>query len=218
MSDIMSKYKWDLCELRNNIDTLKKLYEIENNENRKNLIIEYIEVYKNMINIFSENKNINNNLLDDSLQYDSINNLIEEQIISYNNNDLGVLNMVLQSYLPFREIYSSNYQLYEVPIFNTNEEVVELTNDFFIKMLPNNIIRDFKKLLMSKNMINFNTVKRNSCYSGITVIDPILEKKYVYVSRINQLIDLVTLPHELFHCLFNDFNTHLVTNYNMYYL
>ena len=51
----------------------------------------------------------------------------------------------------------------------------------------------------------------------MTYIDYILKKKYVLLLRSNTVYDLITLPHELFHVLFNDFDHYLTFHNQIYY-
>jgi len=214
----MKKYKWDLYRIRNNIEILQNLYNNETDAEKQIIISEFIEMYKNMISLISKNKSSNNELLNDCLSYDSMIDLIEEQINSYQINDINIINMILKSYLPFREVYNGDYILKNPTIISTNEDLVNVANDFFIKMTPNNISKKFIELIENNsNSINFSYTKRNDNYAGITLFDSILNKKYIYISKTNKLIDLVTLPHEAFHYLFNDNNVYLVNDYNTYY-
>lgn len=211
------KYQWNLYDLINNINILTDYYENTDDIESKQLTMEYIEMYRSMISLIIKKQNGTNNLLNDSIEYNNMDNLIQEQILSYQENDIDTLNTVLQSYLPFREVYAPNYILNEIPIIATNEDLITITKDFYRKMVPNHIYLDFEKALENKNNIHFSYAKTNDNYAGLTVIDPLLRKKYIYISRVNQLLDLVNLPHESFHYLFNDFDAYLSTAYNMYY-
>ena len=217
MSDNMAKYQWDLNELRNNIKTLQHYYSTETNEDNRKMFLNYMEMYKIMIMMVTKNKNDNNEILNDNLECADIDSLIDEQVLSYQDNDLNIINILLQSYLPFRDVYIPNYSLTNIPLIATNQDLIDVTNDFFKKMLPSNLAKEFEKGIIDNNSIQFSYVKRNDSYSGVTLFDSVLKNKYIYVSRTNMLIDLVTLSHEAFHYFLNDFDVHLITNYNMYY-
>lgn len=212
----MFKYKWDLYELKNNIEVLQKLYENETNKDNKSVILEYIEMYQYMLMLVSKSK-VGNKILNDDLEYEDIDSLIDEQIFSYQNNDLNIVNMVLQSYLPFKDVYFTNYSLNNIPLIATNQDLVDVTNDFFKKMLPNSLIKEFQEGIKNNHSIQFSYTKKNDNYSGVTLFDSVLKKKYIYISRTNMLVDLVVLPHEAFHYFLNDYDVYIMTKYNMYY-
>lgn len=91
-----------------------------------------------------------------------------------------------------------------------------MTKDFFNKMTPSYIEKDFLDILNNKNL-HFDYSKENNGYSGVTLLDTILKNKYIYILRNNLLIDLVTLPHESFHSILLDYNHPISTKLNSYY-
>ena len=212
----MTKFKWNLYELRNNLNYMEKIYNEETDETNKEFISVYIDMYREMINLAIINNNNENDLLNDELVFKDTSDLINEQINSYKNNSLEILNIVLQSFLELKKVCSGITNLTDERILCTNNELINVTNDFNNKMLPNSIKDKF--IIDNHNQnIHISYTEQNNIYSGLTLFDPILRKKYIYISRNNSLIDLVTLPHELFHYVFNDYDATIVSNYNTYY-
>jgi len=214
----MAKYKWDLYEIRNNINILKELLKNENNPYIKEQIKFYINVYNTILQLAINKITVND--FDDELfgniDFDNIKDLIKESILSYKDNNRKVLDIILNSYLVFQKEYSDKFIMKEIPISDTNEEIIMIAEDFSKKMLPTRLSDRFIGAIKD-NVINISYAKENKQYSGTTFFDPTLNKKYVYVSRTNNIIDLVVLPHELFHYLYSDSNITITEKYNTFY-
>lgn len=210
------KYKWDLNELRNNQKTLENLYNSVEDDLKKQEILAFINLYKSMIDLVIKKEKKENYLLNDDIEETNIKDLIENQIYEYQTTDISLLNSIIQSYIPFKSVHPIDFELREIPVITTNEEIITITKDFFHKMTPPYIEKNFLSILNSKG-IHFDYSKENNGYSGITLLDTILKNKYIYILRNNLLIDLVTLPHESFHNIMLDYKHDIATNFNTYY-
>ena len=212
----MNKYKWNFKELRDNRNQLVAIYNAASEEEKMN-ILPIIEIYNNML-IFARKKKENNEIFDDKFQGLSTMDLIYEVRHSYIEKNLSILDTLLQAYTTVNENYIDDDNLDKKMICDNNQ-IINITKDYFKKMTPDDINKQFlNEINTNNNFLNFNYAKDYGDYGGVTIFDPILNKKYVSVSRANYLFDLVTLPHEMFHYLFNDTNVSAFGNYNTYYL
>lgn len=213
----MKKYTWDLLELRNKIITLEKLYKQKTNTQEKELIEITISIYKNMIDLVINNNKQTNELMTDDISYIDLNDLINQQIEEYQLNNKSVLDIILQSYIPFINTYKGFNDISDVSIAITNQDIISIANDFSNKMLPDDIKKEFNNTLNNNSHIHIQSSKQNSVYSGTTIFEPIFNEKYIFISRNNTLIDIVTLPHEIFHYIFNNTDVGITLEYNMHY-
>lgn len=214
----MAKYQWNLYEIRKSLNYFKNLYTKETNEEIKPVINEFIGMYEDLLGLAIKRKNQESIILDDTIKYKSINEIIEEQIIQYQINDPKILNIVLQSYMPFKTTYQKNVDLENIPIVATNEETMLITKDFIEEMVPNSYKKEISKALEVPNAIQISYSKQKGCYSGVTIIDPYFKKRYIHIERENMLTDLANLPHEAFHYSLMGCNCHLTDYWNTYYL
>lgn len=201
-------YRWNKKELLANQQFyINKLKKDKNNE----FYIDMINIYEDMINI----KN-NNNLLIDKNTNDNINDLIDDINDNYNDNMIPYINILLNSYK-----HISNYinipKDYNINI--NNNDYVNICSDFFKRMTPKDINKKYQLIMNSNtNFLNINYYNKDyfkgADFQGSTIIDELLKKKYISIFRRKELYDLVLLPHELFHYIFNDYDTTTIVDYN----
>ncbi len=213
----MKKYKWNLYELQNNLKLLKEINQ-QSDEKDHEFIQDLITNYEDMIRV-SCNKEIDSShhFIDDQMNYSEFSTFIERQIDFYQNNDFSIFNLLLQSFVPFKEKFFSHPDLNPIPICLTNEELMVIAMDFVKKMVPLPIQTQILSVLEQKNIFQFSNFKKINGYSGLTLIDPILFKKYILAVRSNQLLDIRIIPHEIFHYVFNDYDICSIETNNMYY-
>lgn len=211
----MKKYKWDLKELRLNREKLYYAYEEMKDVEKKETLLSFIELYDDMINM-ATNKTMEpmSDLQTDS----SIINLLHNAAEFYTIDNLSTLNVLIESFPVIAE-YAPEYVNDNIRIAATNDEVVDICRDFFVKMTPKDILKKYDDAFKeNNNFLNIMYSKDSSDYSGVTLFDYTLQKKYVAVSRSNKLLDLVILPHEMFHYLFSDCNVCFSLDHNSHYL
>lgn len=211
----MKKYQWNYQKIRENRNTLQQMYNKESNTVRKQNIKEIIEMYDNMQTLIHKSTNIFND--DDDYFFYNINDFIKNRYLSYQNNDNDIINILLQSYLPLKEVYKQENYPKDRPIIATNEELVTITKDFISKKIPTNMQQVFIDYLNEHNNIQFSKNDITN-YGGVTLIDPFLKAKYIYIVRENNLMDIIKLPHELFHYVFCNYDIFTLSYYNTYYL
>ena len=214
--DTMNKYKWDFKEIRDSRNKLIEMYNKASIEDKPE-IKQMIELYGNML-MYAREKEENSKVFDDIFQGLSTMDLITEVSWSYIEKNLEILDTILKAYTTVNENFIAVAD--EDPkVICTNDEIINITKDFFKKMTPSYIYEEFlEELNNNKNFLNISYSKKNGEYGGVTIFDAILNKKYVSVSRNNCLFDIVTLPHEMFHYLFNDTNVGILGCHNTYYL
>ena len=211
----MHKYKWDLNEIRNNIIILDNIKKNISDEYVLEVISEIITVYSNMLKIYSKKtfKTFDDEIIGDN----SLEEIIFDTASFYEEKNLPILDAVLNSYYTLKD---SNVNVdVEVPyIKNNNDDIVEFTEDFIKKMTTPKIYDKYKEIMSNHTMLNIKYLKENNNYAGVTLFDSILNKRYISVNRNNTLLDLIILPHEMFHNIFNDDNDETLNSYNCYYL
>lgn len=213
----MSKYKWDLNELRLN----KALLEYTHTQLSKDIncddLLELISGYSDMIMLAKKNKDFSS--FNDTYQDIDLARLIDYLIYSYNEKNIKYIDLLLQTFLIINDT-NFNCDIRNYNLAASNDELVNLCVDFFVKMTTPTLASKFCGVLGNKNIINISYSKNDSDsdYAGVTIFDRFLDKKYVQISRSNRLHDLSTLPHEMFHYLFNDSISGTTSNYNSYYL
>lgn len=197
------KYKWDVKEIRENINKLEKYLACESYKNIIELTEEYLDSYHKMLKMmyakgysdfdfFDENHNFKN--------YRESLYLLKDYI---KNCDKDILNTVINSYSVLLGNNFEDLSSLDNPIKINNNEVIDICEDFFKSMLPDAFYREIKYVLnFTPDIININYNKHDRDFSGFTLIDPLLKKVYISVTRKNQTIDLSILPHEFFHYLF----------------
>lgn len=211
----MKKYKWDLYELKLYYEAMQEAYEVNDDEDVKYSINSMIEMYRMMLNIFNKRKGFKE--FDDNLESCSLDDLIDETLDFYTYDKLDIINAVIQAFKVVRK-YDITDDLTDDKIAITNEQIVSVTKDFFKKMTPIYIEEKFDKIINSHNVLNISYSKSNSDYAGITVIDPLLKKKYIHINRTNHLSDLIILPHEAFHYIFLSDKAGIIDSYNSLFL
>lgn len=212
------RYQWNLQEIRDKLQILAADYQIAENKVKKEEILKFISMYEEILQLAVKKKNTKNALLDDSLEYYNFQDFITEQISSYQANDSSVLYLVLQSYLPFKEYYKETCSLPNIPVPITNKEIVNIIIDFFNKYIPDSITKKINSIIQDPNILHISYSTADATAAGFTMIDSYFQKKYVYVSRKNNLLDIGILPHEAFHYLITNFDDDRAEDYNTYYL
>lgn len=217
----MAKYGWNLDELKSNLSLLQKILKIETDTDKISVLNDCIETYCEMISLIDEDSNLtvkdNENPLDDTLKYDSFEDLKQEQIESYQYCNHTIINTILSSFATLNDVYHSDFILNGNLYNHSDEELVLVTRNFINKMVPDCFKKQFFDALQSYNNIHFDSSKNINTYSGMTYFEPIFKRKDIFVSKSGLLIDLAILPHEIFHYFFNDTNVCVVNNYNTYY-
>lgn len=217
------RYQWDLQDIKNKLKILTEQYRLERNQAKKDELLEFISFYQDILSLSIKKKDEKNNLLDVSIEYTNFNDFIQSQILDYKSNSIDCLNLVLQSYLPFRKLYQTSFSLRDIPIVASNDKVVEITRDFMRKYIPKPLLKNWDFLFPLENCTTSNVLqicysRVQSSYGGITMIDPRFKQKYIYIARKNNLLDLGILPHESLHYLILDVDDCTIENYNTWYL
>lgn len=215
------KYKWNVEEIRKNITKLMLMKEqetsLDNIQNINSVLNIYMEMLSNYDTRIKEQDilyNLNYNIPD-------LDTALEVLLYYYKKSNSQIINILIESYKPFFEIFyqqPDKVGLINPVLISTNDELKGITENFFIEMTPPEIAEKAMKFLNKKGSIHINYSKQDSDYDAITILDCILNKKYIYLARKNRLTELRALPHEMFHYLFSDFNDYLSQQSNMYFV
>lgn len=209
------KYRWDLEKLRYRKRLLEEISRHTDNVDIKCNAIEQMNIYNDMMKT-SKKKSNSMDDLDNTYSALSISELVEEVMASYTPHNLPYINVLLQSFFKINGIDIKKDD--DIDLVASNDELVEISKDFFNKKTPKNIAKEFDNILAQKDIINISYSRTNANYAGYTLYDYFLNKKYIFVGRSNKLYDLCILPHEAFHYIFRDRNVGLVGMYDTYYL
>lgn len=210
------RYNWNLIELNTNRIILEEVLKNFDDEEMKMGINESIALYKNMLKMVNKHgKGVE--VFDDTYMDFDITDVINELTSSYNKNNFHYLYPLLNSFFVIKDCRFDIKEAQE-KIIMTNDELVNITKDFFEDMTTPKITKKFNDILDKKDRIQICYARGNSNYAGLALVDDILHNKYIFISRKNEILDLVLLPHEAFHYIFNDENVGLARFYNTRYL
>ena len=214
----MKKYKLDLKQLNIEYNMIK--YAIDNIDDEEVLeqLKDGLKTYNFLFRSFKKNgKGIA--VFDDNLCDYELNDLINDFSETYDDKDLkSILKIILISYC-----ITCDYLVYKkqdsIPIRENNERIVEVAIDFFDKMTPAYIKKEFNKIIDDRNnVLDISYSRSVSDYAGIVLIEPIFKNRFILIKRSNLLRDYNILPHEAFHYIFikdTSVNRH---SFNSYFL
>lgn len=207
----MENYKWNLQEIRNNIEKLNKLLVKTKNEEKRIVIMDTITQYQTMLSEINEN-NINCNI--DNETDISLEKYMNQYMEYLSEKDEVLINAILSTYDIIKNFEPKNNSEYVVNL--NNEQLLEICNDFLKSTLPPLVYKKYEKdILNSISQIHIQNSLSNR--NGSTYIDPILKQKYILINLHKEPVDLCVLPHEYFHYIFNDYQSYLYSNNPMYY-
>ena len=209
------RYNFDFNELRNNRNALKNLYNNSNIEDKNEIRIT-IDMYNHMLGLANRKNNVYDKF-DDTLKSTDINQLVNEFYSFYNKNTLPIINMILPA---INTLKSFNPELLNIfGTADTNDDWITITLEFFKRMTTPHIYNQVKELFeKNKHFLNINYYKEYYAYPAATLIDGILKKKYIVLSKNNEVLDYPNLALELFHYLFSDYDTKTLTEHNSFFL
>ena len=210
------RYLWDFNELRNNRKELLNMLSKTEDSSKIDEIKINIEMYNEMLKL--ANKKVNNyTQFDCTIRNVSINELIKNFTIYYNKEIIPIMNLILPSLDIMNKYDSGTIELFSTN--DTNKDIVTITLDFFEKMTTPIVYKQALDLFENnKHFLNINYYKDFNPYPGITFIDGVLNKKYIGMSRANEVLDLPQLTHELFHYLFSDCDVKTLSEHNTTFL
>lgn len=215
------RYKWNVEEIRENIIQLELMKALENS-------LDNIENINNVLGIYTEMlDNYDNRIKEQDILYNLDYNIsdlnVALEVLSYYYKSINpeIIKILIGSYKPFYEIYYQQKKdegLVDPILTSTNDDLKKITENFFIEMTPAEIAEKAIKILNKEGLIHINHSKNSCNYDAITLLDCILNKKYIYLLRNNRLTELRALPHEMFHYVFSDFDDYKSQYSNMYFV
>lgn len=207
------KYNWNIHEIRNNIVTLNNMLKFEKEEEKRETILCQIETYKTMLNITVSKKY---NGLESDVKKLTVFETVKSFFEGFEpEKEEDIYELVADSYPIIRDFSCDNITISTV--ICDNETLLYNTDIFLSKYLPSELYQRFLKF--KKENPDYLHIQKDcglNAYHGITFTDYVLLKKYVLALRNNTIQDLVTLPHEIFHTIFNDYNEETFFN-SLYY-
>ena len=209
------RYNWNYKELRDNKNELINLLDTTSDIKDKEEIEATIEMYNEMLKL--ANKNINAySQFDDTMESLDINDLILDFSYSYSKDMLPILNLLLPAMKVLKDKKNNVARTFKIG--DNNDEIVTVTLDFFSKMTTPDIYKKVEERFENKHFLNITYYKEMNPFPGVTFIDGVLKKKYIAMSRNNEVLDLVHLAHELFHDTFSDYEVKTIFEHKTFYL
>lgn len=205
----MSKYQWNMYDIRNKHEFMKHLMNYAYTKKEQNKIKNTILVYDEMLMILASYKKEAISTFQSDIETTSKKESLKilKNFIRYNNK--YVLKKLLESYSilePFNQLEELEDEDKILKSF-TNRDLINTTIDFFSDKTLKELSEKIEKFLTSNSdFLHIDYHKTSTDYSGVTIYDPHYQNKYIYVCRHNTLLDLIILPHEMFHYLYGNFD------------
>lgn len=203
------RYNWDINEIRNDI---KRMEELVKNNQEDELILDHVKQYHMMLScvIKGENEELDSNEI-------SIRDLNKYFFEDITKKDCELADLLIDSY-DIVENYTSD-DLATIAVCN-NDILIKNTEHFLKEYTNEHIYGKYLKLRQENpNYLHITKLENsNSKSHGITFNDSIFRKKKIILFRDNTFMDLVSLPHELFHAIFNDYDCDKRSSYQSYYV
>lgn len=200
-----------------NINKIRKMITNLEFEMTKTADVDTIAYLEDMINIYKDmlgsvTRNIHIDTIKNTVSSTSYCFLIEDL------SDLSIkplVELLIDSFTLIKDFPFDD--IYDIRIHETNDRLVELTNEFMLKYLPKEYYDKYQKMIASDNFNLCINYEKDSDSCGHTAIDGVNKEKFVIVQRNNIDIDTITLPHEMFHSLFNDYTSYQINANNLVY-
>ena len=203
----MSKYKWDLREIRDYKEAADEAILLVDDEYRKKRLTNISNLYESMLSIFHKNDNSLEHFNDSLYEYDLM-NILDDPINFFTEDNLPFIDAVIGAFPTIIDNYQPDDYI-DGTIFYDDDNVVGIAEDFFKKMTLPWMQEEFNNIIsINPSIINISYNKNKTDFSGVIFVDDVMDKKYIHVTRCNHLDDLCILPHEVFHYIFdkNDFS------------
>lgn len=179
--------------------------------NDDKLVNDYIDICYQMIECTNKSKNIepdNNDL--------NINDLIQIFFEEMEEKDCILANILIDSYPIIKGFKCNNF---DTEIDCSNDTLIKNTAEFIKRYTNQTIYKQYLELKKENPNYLHITESANleSSTHGLTFVNGLLKKKNIIIFRDNTFMDLVTLPHELFHAIFNDYDAYKAMENQCYY-
>ena len=202
------RYNWNIHEIRNSIKGLEEL--VRNGQNSE-LILDHIAQYHMMLSCVT--KGGDDEFDSSEISMKDLNEYFFENIA---RKDCRLASLLIDSYNIVEHYTSDNLATIVVC---DNDTLISNTETFLREYTNEHIYGKYLKLRQENpNYLHITKLKSvGSPCRGITFNDSIFRKKKIILFRDNTFMDLVSLPHELFHAVFNDYGCDKRASYQSYY-
>ena len=193
----MVKFNWTINDLENRLDELKKEYYKSNDFTIKENIISDILLLQNVLNNY----------------YDYSFHNTPNLIALYNRTK--DINNKFKNIIPeINEFYNLNNQEILLPNLKqrslSNDSLFDIANEFF-KYLGHPFYGYFQKIFRQrKNHIIFSKFNQSNYTYGQIIYLKAHKEAFLEIQRINTLVDIVSLIHELGHVISAYMNSHFI--------
>lgn len=201
------KYNFDLYKIRNIINELElKLTKTSNVEEIRH-IKDIIALYQVMMTNISKNASYNTSNTLEDIKYDNFNDLFDAL------SDLSINPIIKLLMNAYTDLAKCDLSSYLINIENNNDSLIRITDEFMKEYLPLEYYKKYEEVKSTNLHIQY----KSSLATGETYIDDISKEKYILINRSNEALDTITIPHEYFHCIFNDFTSYKISENNLAY-
>lgn len=182
----MSKYNWDLNDLINRKNEIKKQLAIYE---------DLLTTYSDLIEAYDKRIIINNMLSSDRMQLQFQKKGFLEKL------ELVISSIeILKDYqLPFINCHFSNLIL-------NDDELIEMTRDLFKQLPCKDFLEKFNYFTNPDNHLfhirHYKKIPTDAL--GLTFQDPVKQECFGLISRYNTVEDIISLGHEIFHMIIRE--------------
>ena len=201
----MSRYRWNYKEIIELYKDLQSKLKKETDPNKRKYLTDSINAYKQLL--YTNRKQVP---IIESIEYEDIDidydTFINKVGSFYKDNVPEYIDLLTEPYSIILNAY--NYELDQIDkVYFSNQDLIDIVLDFLKEMTPNDFYLKIKTILEKNN--SFLNITYNKDYTendNVTLFDKDYNKKFILVTRHNDLLDFRNLPHELSHYLLNDCN------------
>lgn len=213
----MSRYTWNYNEIKKIYTDLQNKLKNETDPKKIKYLEACIKEYKPLFYVNRKKAPTIEEIIyeDIDITYDTY---LDKILSFYEGHIPEYIDLLTGAYEPIVNAYNAKLdENYHTAL--SNDSIIEIILDFIKKMTPNDFYLNVKSLLEKKNdFLNITFSKDYSYQDNVTYFDKNYKKKFVLVTRHNDLLDFIGLPHELSHYILNDCNHEDYYNSNSRFL
>lgn len=202
------QYNWNVNKIKCDIKKLKMMLGKTDNDK---LVNDYIDLCYQMIDCVNKNEYTES---DNSKL--SLNDLIQIFFEEMEEKDCKLADILIDSYPIVKNFECDDF---DTEVDCSNDMLVKKTDEFLKNYTNQTIYNQYLELKKENpNYLHITECANlESSTHGLTFINGLLKKKNIIIFRDNTFMDLVTLPHELFHAIFNDYDSNKAMENQCYY-
>lgn len=183
----MNKYRWDIKNIRNQMNTdIRNISAINN----QCLLNDTKNFYETLFSAYDINRFISCCTDYDDEPYEYNFHILNHEALTLLKSKLNMINNI--------DAIDTDY--YKLALRLSNDDIVNIAEEIIAQIPCKEILNEFKKLFYSSNQVNivFNKYNINQIH-GICAIDFNNNIPYISIFRDNSVLDILCIIHEFFH-------------------